>query len=267
MKLGFEIRCASSLLAVVAVGSLALARPARADWPACGRGIAVAPGSQQHSAIATDGAGGAIVVWQDQRGPSVNIFARRVLATGEPDAAWPVEGRALLTDPAALGTDVEQDSPAIVSDGRGGAIVAWQDNRSPLTGTDLYAQHVLANGVVDPAWPANGLAVCAAPGTQNSFVMVPDGTSGAILAWLDGRDGPGLLDVFAGHALATGVVDPRWPVNGAPVCTAAGAQQFLAITATGSGAIITWQDDRSPLSQTDIYAQRMLNSGDRKSVV
>src|SRR5262252_5414701 len=190
MKLGFEIRCASSLLAVVAVGSLALARPARADWPACGRGIAVAPGSQQHSAIATDGAGGAIVVWQDQRGPSVNIFARRVLATGEPDAAWPVEGRALLTDPAALGTDVEQDSPAIVSDGRGGAIVAWQDNRSPLTGTDLYAQ----------------------------------------------------------HALAKGVVDPRWPVNGAPVCTAAGAQQFLAITATGSGAIITWQDDRSPLS-------------------
>ena len=146
MKLGFEIRCASSLLAVVAVGSLALARPARADWPACGRGIAVAPGSQQHSAIATDGAGGAIVVWQDQRGPSVNIFARRVLATGEPDAAWPVEGRALLTDPAALGTDVEQDSPAIVSDGRGGAIVAWQDNRSPLTGTDLYAQHALKVG-------------------------------------------------------------------------------------------------------------------------
>src|SRR5262249_28775391 len=142
-----------------------------------------------HPAITTDGAGGAIVVWQDLRGPKVNVFARHVLASGELDAAWPAEGRALLTDPATLAADADQESPAIVSDNRGGAIIAWEDNRSPLSQTDIYAQHLLASGAVDPAWPANGLAMSAAPGVQHSFVIVSDGNTGALLAWLDSRSG------------------------------------------------------------------------------
>src|SRR5438034_466837 len=46
----------------------------------------------------------------------------------------------------------DQGNPAIVTDGAGGAIVTWQDYRSG--NTDIFAQHLLANGTVDSAWPA-----------------------------------------------------------------------------------------------------------------
>ncbi len=149
---------------------LALASPntASADWPALGRPICSAAGSQVHAAITTDGADGAILAWQDHRAARVNLFAEHVLASGEPDAGWPADGRGLLVDPLVL----EQEtfglaSPVIVSDGAGGAIVVWEDNRSSTTDIDIFAQHVLASGVVDPAWPANGTALCAALGNQD----------------------------------------------------------------------------------------------------
>ena len=45
----------------------------------------------------------------------------------------------------------------IVSDGSGGAIIAWQNNGAD--GKDIYAQRVDASGVV--LWTADGIAVCA----------------------------------------------------------------------------------------------------------
>jgi hypothetical protein len=42
------------------------------------------------------------VVWQDLRDPKINVFAQHVLASGELDLRWPLDGRALLGDPAAL---------------------------------------------------------------------------------------------------------------------------------------------------------------------
>src|SRR5262249_59080971 len=114
MKNGSLLLKAASIATTL---SLFLApRPGLAAWPASGRALTTAAGIQQHPAITTDGAGGAIVVWQDLRGPKVNVFARHVLASGELDAAWPAEGRALLTDPATLAADADQESPAIVSD-------------------------------------------------------------------------------------------------------------------------------------------------------
>src|SRR5262249_1815292 len=83
-------------------GRLLTPHLALADWPASGRAIINAAGAQLHPVSATDGAGGAIVVWEDLRDPRINIFAGHVLATGELDPAWPAGGRALLTDAAAL---------------------------------------------------------------------------------------------------------------------------------------------------------------------
>ena len=45
----------------------------------------------------------------------------------------------------------EQNGAVIVPDGAGGAIVTWQDGA-----TDIFAQHVLASGVLDPAFLAAG---------------------------------------------------------------------------------------------------------------
>ncbi len=273
------MRATDRLTSIVGAATMLLvtagSRPASAAWPAFGRAITTAASAQVHSAITTDGADGAIITWQDFRFPRVNIFAGHVLASGELDLAWPNDGLALLTDPLAMASaDGGQTSPVIASDGAAGAFVAWQDNRSPVTETDIFAQHVLASGVVDGAWPANGLAVSAAAGPQNTLNIVSDGAGGAILTWMDTRPGATVVDVYAQHVLGSGVVDPRWPVNGLAVGAAAGRQEFPTLIAdggaptgapteggSGSGAIIAWDDDRNASTGFDIYAQHVLNSG------
>jgi len=252
------------LIAVVALCGWTAPRTAWAEWPAFGRAISTAPNAQEHPVVASDGAGGAIVVWQDLRNPKINVFAQHVVASGELDPRWPVDGRALLGDPAALATAAGgQTAPAVVPDGAGGAIVAWQDNRDPLTAIDIYSQHVLASGVLDPKWPANGLAVTTARGLQQTFTMVSDGLGGAILAWQDGRSAPGASHIFAQHVLHDGFLDTRSPADGIPVCIARGAQEFPVAVADGiGGAILAWQDTRdSTVTGFDVYAHHVTSEG------
>lgn len=250
-------------LAGVTLWTLAALPPARADWPACGRPIVTSTAGQVHSVIAADGANGAIIAWQDERSPRINILAHHVLASGDLDPTWPGDGRALLNDPVAIANAAGgQTTPLIVPDGAGGAIVAWQDLRSAATETDIFAQHILASGVVDRAWPPNGAALCAIEGVQNAHAMTSDGAGGAIVTWMDGRPGASVKDIYAQHVLASGVVDPAWPLNGIAVSTAPGLQELPAIVGDGSGgAIITWDDGRSATTRFDVYAQHVLASG------
>ncbi len=252
----------SRVVLSVVVHALA-AGPVSADWPAFGRAITQAPNSQAHSAIATDGAGGAIVTWQDSRAPRLNIFAQHVLGSGELDAAWPVNGRALLRDSLALvNAPGGQFAPAIVADGSGGAIVAWQDLRIGANDFDLYAQHILGSGVTDPAWPANGTALVATEGRQGTHAIASDGAGGAFVTWMDSRPGATIADIYAQHVLASGAVDARWPANGLAIGVAPGLQEFPVIVEDGSGgAIIGWDDGRSATTGFDVYAQHVLASG------
>jgi hypothetical protein len=158
-------------------------------WPADGRVLCGAANHQWAPAIASDGAGGAIVAWFDPRPDYDNTYAQHVLASGAVDPAWPADGRALC--PAAR----HQRYPAIAPDGAGGAIVTWYEIRSG-TGLDIYAQHVLASGAVDPGWPADGSALCAAAGEQTQPMIVSDGAGGAIVTWYDFRSGSG-YDIYA----------------------------------------------------------------------
>ena len=168
------------------------ASPAHASWPNnvfVNVPLCTAANNQYTPTIVADGAGGAIVTWYDLRGGSTyDIYAQHVLASGNPDPAWPADGRALCT---AAGN---QSNPNIVADGAGGAIVTWQDTRSG--NFDIYAQHVLASGSPDPAWPADGRALCTAANSQGAPTLVADGAGGAIVAWQDYRSGTS-NDIYA----------------------------------------------------------------------
>src|SRR5262245_52266217 len=96
---GSAMRIRFVALAMVLLG--AYVEPARADWPPFGRAVCTAPGNQLGPVIASDGAGGAIIAWQDRRSFPFNIDAQHVLATGVVDAGWPVNGRALLDEALA----------------------------------------------------------------------------------------------------------------------------------------------------------------------
>jgi hypothetical protein len=225
-------------------------------WPAAGRAIALSWGNQDPPVLAIDGNGGALVAWAQWNGGTRDIFVKHVLASSALDPAWPANGRVLIAD------SYDQESPAIVADGAGGAIVSWDDQRGG--GRNIYAQHVLPTGALDPAWPPAGTALCLNAGDQVSPRMVPDGSGGALVTWQDARDDAG--DIYAHHVTSTGAADPAWPVDGRGLCTAGLLQFTPAIVADGAGgAVVAWEDRRSGAGKFgedgDIHAQGVKANG------
>jgi len=204
---------------------------------------------QSNTAIASDGLGGAIITWQDQRNGTYNqIFAQRFNASGTPQ--WAANGVLIC------GATSEQESPVIASAGNGGALIAWIDFRSDVHG-DIYAVQVDPDGT--PEYP-NGFSVCTATGYQNQLSIVSSGGGGAIITWNDGRSN------FHIYAQLIDWNGTYWANNGVPICMAAGPGGFPqtnpVIASDGAGgAIIAWQDYRSSSIVGTIYAQRVNASG------
>jgi hypothetical protein len=85
-------------------------------------------------------------------------------------------------------------NPAIVGDGAGGAIIAWNRNCT-ATNADIYAQDVDSKGNL--LWAKYGQVVTFAPHDQLYPTMVRSGTGGAIVAWTDMRNAPSRVpDIF-----------------------------------------------------------------------
>jgi hypothetical protein len=214
------------------------------QWITDGVALCTATGDQTNLTIASDGAGGAIVAWQDQRSGDNDIYAQRVNASGV--AQWTTDGVAIC---ASTGYQI---FPAIISDDAGGAIITWRDARNGLSNYDIYVQRVDASGVVQ--WTTNGVAVCTAEGDQRDPTIASDGVSGAIVAWEDGRSGNS--DIYAQRVFASG--DVGVSPNGVAICAATGDQTWPTITSDGAGgATFTWQDYRNSSNFSDIYAQRV----------
>jgi hypothetical protein len=169
-------------------------------WLADGLPVCQFSGSQYDPKIVSDLAGGAIVVWTDVRSSPSKIYAQRLDANGQ--RLWtPADGIPLCTATGA------QSYPAVVGDGAGGAIVAWQDGRNG-SNNDLYAQRVDPSGNL--MWGGNAAPLSRTLGNQQFAALATDGANGAIAAWTDYRGG--VPDVFANRAFASGPVDV--PVHG-----------------------------------------------------
>ncbi len=209
-------------------------------WIPDGVVICSATGIQSNATIVSDGAGGAIITWNDLRSGNSDIYAQRINAMGV--VQWTANGVVVCN---AASTQLV---PTIVSDAASGAIIAWQDLRSGAY--DIYAQRLNGSGI--PQWTANGVLICNAASDQYGPVLVTDGANGAIITWYDFRNGSH-YDIYA-QRINGGATS--WAVNGVPVCVAAGFQDTPTIVSDNDkGAIIAWNDARSGLY--DIYAQRL----------
>jgi hypothetical protein len=240
----------TTLLAVLICSQ---AVPVAAQWstnPTLNNVICNALYNQVAPTIISDGAGGAIITWQDNHDGSptnTDIYAQRIDALGV--VQWTNNGVAICS--AIDG----QYKPIIVSDGSGGAIIAWYDQRNSAANTDIYAQRINASGTVQ--WTPNGVAICAAVDNQSQPTIASDGSGGAIIAWNDYRSGTN-SDIYAQRINATGVL--QWTVNGVSICSAPIDQSDPAIVSDGGGgAIITWSDAGG--NYIDIYAQRITSAG------
>jgi hypothetical protein len=211
-------------------------------WTTDGVGICLSPGNQQWSRLCSDSYGGAIVCWVDRRsGTDSHIYAQRVDAAGI--LLWPADGVPVCTTTTAV------NPPYIVSDGAGGAVIAWSNN-------DIYAQRVDSLG--NPLWTTDGVAICVAANDQKHPKIVSDGVGGAITSWYDKRNGNTNTDIYAQRIDELG--NTLWTTDGAAICTAAYNQLSHSIISDGmGGAIVAWTDPRN-LVRT-VYAQRIDASG------
>jgi hypothetical protein len=221
------------------------------QWATDGVTISTDASSKTSPAIDSDGAGGAVVAWIDNRSGNSKTYAQRVSGAGA--LLWATVGVAQCT-----GTGNEWN-PAITTDGAGGAIVTWEDDRFwNVNGGDIYAQRVSAAGTIQ--WTAPGVTVCNnIYGDQRYPRIVPDGAGGAIVSWQDSRDASyTAVDVYARKL--TGAGSLQWTFSGVAVSNTTGDQiQPMIASDGGGGAIIAWQDSRN--SYGDIYAQRVMEDG------
>ena len=166
--------------------------------------VAVGIGYKEECELTTDGQGGAIITWYDQRNGKFDIFAQRVRSTGA--VAWTLNGVPVRV---AAG---DAENPRIASDGMGGAVIAWGDNRTGSAGNlqyDVYAQRV--NGAGQAQWAANGTPVAVAPGVQWKTRIASADAGSVVIAWTDKRI-PYQVEAYAQKLTPQGA--PVWAANG-----------------------------------------------------
>ena len=99
----------------------------------------------------------------------------------------------------------------------------------------------------------SNLPLCTASNEQLFPDLVSDGHRGAIIAWMDARNGN--RDVFIQRIDVNGKA--LWKKNGIAICQLPGSQGWpiLIPTLNNNGAIIVWRDSRN--GNQDLYAQRI----------
>lgn len=188
-------------------------------FPASGLPVCVLPDYQSPGYLAPDGAGGVLLYWTDYR-PSptaTDPYVQRVNPDGTLPPGWAVGGM-----PATLTPDTQQlgpmHYPGVVSDGAGGAYVAWDDFRSDAINLqDVYVQHLLADGGIAPGWPPDGRPACIAPLARSGNAVLRDDQGGMVVVMGDSRRGHpvyGDVDIYAQRITPAGQNAPGWPAEG-----------------------------------------------------
>ncbi len=211
-----------------------------------------AVGAQRNPVVTSDGAGGAVIAWLDERsGPGDDVYALRMTVLGAIPPGWWADGKPVCTSPGL------QYGLRIVQDGQGGAIMVWSDANAELSdATEVRAERVTGAGVV--YWPGPGVLCHDVPYGSILRGVVADGAGGAVIAAEDAVLSAGVqYDVYVDHVTGLGQVDR----GRFPACRELHQQQHTVLVGDGvGGAILAWQDLRStPAGSVDfaVFAQHV----------
>lgn len=219
---------------------LAIALPLHSiHWAWDGVPVCVYNSTKTSQKVTPDGSGGAFVVWSERRVGNDDIYIQRIDPAGS--ILWAAEG--VLASTSTL----HDAMPRVISDGVGGAIVAWG-------GSDrVMAQRLDPDGT--RLWTDEGVLLATGLYARTPY-PISDGKGGAIIAW---EVGYGNHNIYAQRVRADGVT--LWGSGGTPVCTDGSHQKSPKTVVDGcGGAIIIWGDER-PALRSDIYAQRVDSTG------
>lgn len=206
--------------------------------------LATALNEQIFPQIIADQAGGAFVIWQDNRKDNFDIYLQKIDSEG--NSIFQKDG--LLICGASSG----QVFPEIAPDGSGGALITWFDYRSGEE--DVYAQRIDANGNI--LWGKDGIPVCINKSTQWFPKIMADGSGGAFVVWVDRRSGD--FDIYAQHLNSTG--KKLWNDEGLAVCKIEGNQEKPQLVSNGeNGIYIAWSDGRA--NNQGVFVQQIKLNG------
>lgn len=198
------------------------------DTSGCTR-IATGYYSDWYEQMIGNGDGGAIITWQhawDNGNDSAwDIRAQRIDSLGR--ILWDNDGISVSHGEKAAWM------PSIVSDGKNGAIITWEDQRLPHHWHGIYAQHIDSYG--REQWTTNGVPVTVDT-TLSTWLYpmsVSDGHGGAIITWYQ-SDG-----YHAQHIDSTGARE--WADNGVLILPGVANGLYTSLISDGrGGAIALW---------------------------
>ncbi len=225
-------------------------------WPLGAVKVTGQATSQYDVVLSSSTVGNCLVGWRswynNMYGYQVRV--QRVSTPGVIPATWSTNGV------TAGNTTNGMSSLQIVSDGSGGAIVAWTDYRNG--DWRPYARRVDVNGSATWGPPWNG--VPAASNTANSpLLLLPNGDCGAFLAWTR-RVWYGVVStpqIFVQQLNAYGSAPWPWSSNGVQVCLSTNPQWNAAIARDSSrNLFVAWEENRG--SGFRICAQRISTNGE-----
>ena len=190
----------------------------------------------------------AIVAWNDRRhGNSWDIYAQAVNLDGK--LLWEADGIPLCTNVA------DQSTQAILGDGKGGAIVVWEDERRSSEFQDLYMQHINPEGKAK--WKRDGIPVFPSESLQSDPLLIADGKNGFYVVWWD------VVGYDAWHIMAYRLNFDGEPLWDAPllITPADGMQGEPRVVSDGiGGVIVVWQIYENFIND-QLYGQRITADG------
>lgn len=202
--------------------------------------VSAEPVNQLYPVLTTDGMGGILVFWQEQSlgGTYWQVRGSRVTSSGTID--WEIDLQSAL---------YHQFLPFCISDGSGGALLAWEEDMPTPTGRDVAVAHVLNSGVVS----YQGLPLA---NEQRLPKLAPDGYGGVFLSMSDN------LAYIEENVLVARIrsnLSTAWLIT---VCDSASVEPTHWIVSSDEGeAIVAWADWRNVPTGSDIYAQKIDTSG------
>ncbi len=211
------------------------------QWAANGIIICSAARNQAYNVITTVEGGGAIIAWLDDRNATGwDVYTQRINNSGT--ALWTADGIAACTD-----LTFQDDLRIAHSAVNKGAYLVWEDSRN--ANTDIYGNQIDSLGTA--SWGTAGKGIITEASYQYNPEIIEDGYGGAIIAWIDMRNGNG--DIYAERINLSNC----WSVDGLPVCTATGNQNYPIMEKCGQyGTVVAWRDYRGG-THSDVYAQRI----------
>ncbi|MBK8550013.1 MAG: T9SS type A sorting domain-containing protein [Ignavibacteria bacterium] len=168
-------------------------------WSPASNGLNLSESGECRAPVITsDERGGAHIFYYNVPGP-YNVWKSHVDSSGN-----------FLPKTALYLTPNNYPLIRAVSDGVGGAVIAWATNGGGATQSDIYAQRINLAGAVQ--WNATGNVVCNENGAQTSLNLSRTSDGNYIIVWTDGRRVFINNDVYCQKLNAAG--NTQWTSNG-----------------------------------------------------